>query len=397
MIERLYVKMQVELGAGSPNVGKLLRYFGNVSAVFAAPHSTIRAIVRSPKAEKLLNGDFRRADEIIKLCRENDIKIICYEQKEYPERLRNISDPPALLYCRGELPEIDDHIAIAVVGPRKPDDYGIKAAFSLSARLARGGAIVVSGGAMGVDTEAHGGALWAGGQTIAVLGCGILFPYLKSNEQLRRRISGQGAVVSEYPPDAGALSSHFPMRNRIMAGLSLGTVVVQAAARSGALITARHALEQGRDVFVVPGRSGEKLFEGSNLLLKDGAKPVLNVMDILEEYAERYPHRLLLDRIYSKDEPPIMKGFLEFHSAEIHAEANKAPEAKKTLKIARTDLECSEEAKKVYEAIVSGADCLDVLAQITGFDTPEVIVSLTELEIGGYIMAAPGGRYKIND
>ena len=395
MIERLYVKFQAELGAGSAHAGKLLRHFGNISAVFAAPPSTIRAIIKSPKADKLLNGDFTRADEIIKRCRENDIKIICFEQKEYPERLRNIPDPPALLYCKGDFPEIDDHIAVAVVGPRKPDDYGIKAAFSLSARLARGGAIVVSGGAMGIDAEAHGGALWAGGQTIAVLGCGILFPYLKSNEELRRRISNQGAVVSEYPPDAGAFSANFPMRNRIMAGLSLGTVVVQAAARSGALITARHASEQGRDVFVVPGRSGEKLFAGSNLLLKDGAKPVLNVMDILEEYAERYPHRLLLDRIYSNEEPPIMKGFLEFHAEKAQIEKKDSPDS--AFKALKAELDCSQEAKRVYEAIASGADSLDLLAEITGLDTPGVIVCLTELEIGGYIMAAPGGRYKIKD
>ncbi len=394
MTDRLYLKLQAELGAGSAAFGRLISHFGSIGAIFAATASQLKSIGRTSKAEKILNGDFKRADELLKTCKENGIAIIHYEHPLYPERLKNIADPPALLYCKGELPRLDDEVAVAVVGPRKPDDYGIKAAFSLSARLARGGVVVVSGGALGIDTEAHAGALWAGGRTVAVLGCGINFPYLQSNAKLREDISNQGAVVSEFPPDAGAFKTHFPMRNRIMAGLTLGTVVVQAAAKSGALITARHAAEQGRDVFVIPGTPGEKLYAGSNLLLKDGAKPVLNVTDILEEYVERYPHRLSLERVFSKDEPSITLGFRQFHQSEAVKPAS--PDVACTAGPAE-EIKCSEDARKVYGAIVSGCDSPDLIADNTDLDTARVIVALTELEIGGYISATAGGRYKISN
>ncbi len=394
MIDRLYVKFQTELGAGNPAMARLLNHYGSIEAVFAATPSQVRSVARSSAAERLFNNDYGRTDEILNMCAENNIKIIHYEHPEYPKRLKNISDFPALLYCKGDLPFMDDQVAVAVVGPRKPDDYGIKAAFSLAARLARGGAVVVSGGAMGVDTEAHAGALWAGGKTVAVLGCGILFPYLMSNAKLREDIANQGALVSEFAPDAGAYKAHFPIRNRIMSGLSLGTVVVQAAAKSGALITARHAAEQGRDVFVVPGRSGEKLFEGSNLLLKDGAKPVLNVVDILEEYVERYPHRLLLDKVYSAELPSITEGFRRFHSA---ADEKLQTTKETKVKSAPKEISCGLEAQTVYNVLIQGAAGTDEIEEITGLSISRVIVALTELEIGGYIAAAPGGLYKISD
>lgn len=396
MIERLYVKLQTELGVGSMAFGRLISHFGGIQGIFAAPPARLRAVGRTKKTDAVVNGDFKRADEIINQCRNNGIDIITYEDPRFPERLRQIPDPPALLYCKGRLPDIDNSVALAVVGPRKPDDYGVKAAFSLSARLARGGAVVVSGGAMGVDTEAHAGALWAKGQTVAVLGCGILFPYLMSNARLRESISNQGAVVSEFPPDAGAFKTHFPIRNRIMSGLSLGTVVVQAAAKSGALITARLAAEQGRDVFVLPGRSGEKLYAGSNMLLKDGAKPVLSVMDILEEYVEEYPHKLFFERIYDPAEPSVMKGFLQFHKTSVPNEELSITATLKTPeKAPAVNLNLGGDMGKVYEAIANGADLPDTIADYTGLDTSQVIVALTELEIGGYVTAAVGGRYKI--
>lgn len=393
MSERLFVKLQTELGVGSPAVGALMRRFGKVENIFSAPISELKGIITAAKVSKLLNGDFSKADEIVTLCRKNGIDIITYSDRRFPERLRNIPDPPALLYCKGVLPEMDDEVAIAIVGPRKTDDYGQKAAFSLSTRIARGGAVVVSGGALGVDTEAHGGAMFAGGKTVAVLGCGLLFSYLKSNESLREDISKNGAVISEFPPLASAYRANFPLRNRIMSGISLGTVVIQASAKSGALITARHAAEQGRDVFVVPGKPGDKLYEGSNLLLKDGAKPVLSAVDILEEYVERYPHKLLLNRVYSKEEPSITQGYNAFHN--LKEKVNAVVETACETSVKTEGLPISESAKQVLEAIALGADTLDMLNEKVNSDAASLISVLTELEIGGYISAAPGGRYKI--
>ena len=396
MLDRLYVKLQCELGPGNRAVGKLMENFSDIRGIFSATPAQLKSVLRSNKAEKILNGDFKRTDEILKLCAEGGIKVIGYEDSAFPERLCQIPDPPALIYCKGNLPEIDDNVAIAIVGPRKPDEYGIKAAFSLSARLARGGVVIISGGALGIDTEAHNGALWAKGKTIAVLGCGMMFPYLQANAPLREEIAECGAIISEFPPDYGAYKANFPMRNRIMSGLGLGTVVVQAGSRSGSLITARHAAEQGRDVFVIPGPIGEKLYAGSNQLLKDGAKPVLNVMDILEEYVETYPHRLLLDRMFSKEEPSISKGFQQYHNAyNPKKKAEDIETAPKAVEI--TELSCSKEAAAIYEAIKNGADSPDIIAEYSGLETTGVIVGLTELEIGGYITAAPGGRYKISE
>jgi len=396
MNDRLFIKLQVELGAGSPAFGALMRRFGSVEAVFSATPSQLKENVSAAKAARILNGDFAAVDEIIEVCRKNGIDIITYADPRFPERLRNIPDPPALLYCKGELPQMDDQVAIAIVGPRKTDDYGRKAAFSLSARLARAGAVNISGGALGVDTEVHAGSLWSGGKTVAVLGCGLLFSYLKSNAKLRDDIAKQGAVITEFPPYASAFRANFPLRNRIMSGLALGTVVIQASIKSGALITARHAIEQGRDVFVVPGQPGDKLYEGSNLLLKDGAKPVLSAVDILEEYVERYPHRLLLDRLYSNDGPSISQGFKAFHTREeqpVSAKPSQTIPAKAEVK----DISASETAKKVYAAVTAGADTLDTLTENTDLTTAELISALTELEICGYISAAVGGRYKITD
>lgn len=394
MDKRRFVKLQCVFGAGSPAPGKLLRHFGSVAGVFAASVSELKDAVRSNKISQLIDGNYTEADRIIKLCKANRIDIITYEDSRFPERLRNIPDPPAVLYVKGQLPVMDDEVAIAVVGPRKPDTFGVKAAFSLSARLAKAGAVIVSGGALGVDSEAHLGALWASAKTVAVLGCGHLYPYLAENEELRQKIAQNGAVVSEYPPEFPANRTTFPVRNRIMSGLSLGTVVVQAKQRSGSLITARHAAEQGRDVFVIPGSPADKMYTGSNLLLKDGAKPVLTAVDVLEEYVERYPHKLDLNHAFSKEGQDISQGFRILHGIN-EKQVNNEPEES----ISPEDLKAGgvgENAQLVLAALRNGADSPDLLAEYTKLGSAEIITALTELEIFGYASAVAGGRYRAN-
>ncbi len=210
-------------------------------------------------------------------------EVVTYFDEAYPEPLRSLYDPPAVLYGRGKLKDIDAQ-AIAVVGARRPTPYGRQVARMLARDLARAGVWVISGMARGIDTEAHLGALEGQGSTVAVLGSGLDVVYPRENKGLCQRIADNGAVISEFPPATPPEPKNFPIRNRIISGLAKGVLVVEARAKSGALITVDWALEQGRDVFAVPGPITSELSQGTNHLIKQGAKPVTSVEDILEEY-----------------------------------------------------------------------------------------------------------------
>lgn len=221
----------------------------------------------------------KELDKLIKL----NIKAIFYDDQAYPENLRHIYDPPALLYVRGTL-KPEDRKAIAIVGARNATPYGTIVAEKIAGDLARQGICVVSGMARGIDTAAHKGALKKKGRTIAVLGCGVDVVYPAENKKIMADIASQGAVISEFPLGTEPLAHNFPIRNRIISGLSNGTVVVEAAERSGSLITADQALEQGREVFAIPGNITGNLSKGPHKLIKQGAKMVESVIDILEEF-----------------------------------------------------------------------------------------------------------------
>ncbi|UCB57420.1 MAG: DNA-processing protein DprA [Candidatus Omnitrophota bacterium] len=212
----------------------------------------------------------------------NKIKTLSLNDKEYPANLRYIYSPPLALYVKGNI-LAEDSIALAIVGSRKASYYGLKNAESLGFKLASQGITIISGLARGIDTAAHRGALAAGGRTIAVLGSGLNIIYPRQNKGLAEEISKNGAVISEYAQDTPPLRQNFPRRNRIISGLSLGVVVVEAAKRSGALITADFALEQGREVFALPGKIDSFTSAGTHELIKDGAKLVESTEDIIEE------------------------------------------------------------------------------------------------------------------
>lgn len=232
------------------------------------------------------------AQRICKECEEKDVRILALTDEEYPSRLRNISDPPLVLYCKGVLPDFEAVPAIGVVGTRKATAYGMNTARRMSRQIASCGALVVSGGAAGVDTMAMQGALEAGKPVVGVLGCGVDVVYPKANGPLFSKTVEQGCLLSEYPPGTKALSWHFPRRNRIISGLANGVLVVEAPVRSGALITARQASEQGRDVFVVPGNIDVPSCIGSNALLQEGASAVFSGWDVVREYEALYPGKL---------------------------------------------------------------------------------------------------------
>jgi DNA processing protein len=277
-----YILACAQLGARATL--RLLEAYQHPAAILAAtPKSwTEQARVTASGCQRLqqaANRDIR--GELERLARLGITMITLFDPC-YPARLRAISDPPCLLFVKGTLPT-PEQPAIAIVGSRSASPYGRHVAAELAAGLARRGLLVVSGMALGADAAAHEGCLRAGGRTIAVLGSGIDVVYPAEHGDLYERIAAQGAVISEAPPGAPPTRSSFPVRNRIISGLSLGVVVVEASEKSGALITADHALEQGREVFAVPGSVNSAQSRGSHRLLRDGAKLVESVDDILED------------------------------------------------------------------------------------------------------------------
>ena len=281
-----HVRLACVPGIGSRLRRLLLERFGTPDGVFAASPAEIASVGRISRklaaALPTLAND-PTADDVIALCRKRSVDIVLEDRDGYPSLLSRIDDPPGLLFVRGTLlPQ--DALSVAIVGARHATAYGLKVAEQLGASLARAGYTVVSGLARGIDAAAHRGAIQAGGRTIAVLGSGVLNVYPPEHADLAREVIDAGALISELPPLTDPNVGTFPQRNRIVSGLSLGVVVVQAADRSGALITARLATEQGREVFAVPGPIDCRMSRGCHGLIRDGAKLVESVDDILEEF-----------------------------------------------------------------------------------------------------------------
>lgn len=368
------------LGAGNSRAVGILNHFGSAKEIFLSDKNTLSNCGLFTKTElrKIAGVKISDAEKIISQCHKNGIKIITINSEEYPFCLSVIENPPLVLYVKGKLPDFDNTPSICIVGPRKVSEFGKKSAFSLGYRLARSGMTVVSGGALGTDTYAHAGTLKAEGISVLVLGCGLLYKYLPENEALRKAITVKGCLISEYSPMSPPTKYTFPVRNRILSGLTSGTVVIEASQKSGALITARHANEQGRDVFVIPGSPSQKEYEGSNALLRDGAKPLLDASDIFNEYILRFPDKINVERAYEKS---VLNG-------------KKSPKEEiKEKNIKNFNETLSKEAKIVY-------NCLDRQKfspeEITGTElsSSEILSALTELEMEFLIKAVPGGMYE---
>jgi DNA processing protein len=283
---RSHVRLACVPGIGSRLRRLLLERFGTPEGVFAASPDEIASVGRiSRKLATTIPtlADSHVAEDVIALCKKRSVDILLEGRDGYPPLLSRIDDPPGLLFVRGTLlPQ--DSLSVAIVGARHATAYGLKVAEQLGAGLARAGYTVVSGLARGIDAAAHRGAMKAGGRTIAVLGSGVLNVYPPEHADLAREVIDSGALISELPPLTEPNVGTFPQRNRIVSGLSLGVVVVQAADRSGALITSRLATEQGREVFAVPGPIDCRMSRGCHGLIRDGAKLVASVDDILEEF-----------------------------------------------------------------------------------------------------------------
>ncbi|HYF83068.1 MAG TPA: DNA-processing protein DprA [Clostridia bacterium] len=272
-------------GVGSKSSMNLIRYFGSAENVYQCSYSELMAsgLIREQTVKSISeHRNIEDIDEYLKIVKENGIKVYTIHDDEYPENLKNIYDPPPVLYVKGELIK-EDGLAVGIVGSRKASDYGLKAAQRIASRLAELGITIVSGMALGIDSAAHKGALMSKGRTIAVFGCGLKYVYPMSNYNLSNEILKSGALISEYLFDTEPFPAQFPARNRIISGMSLGVIVVEAGEKSGSLITADFALEQGREVFAVPGNISSPTSRGTNTLIKNGAKLVSRIEDIIEE------------------------------------------------------------------------------------------------------------------
>lgn len=362
----------------------LLRRFGDPESIFYADADELLLTdgVERSQLKLLENHDLAPADRILADCQRLGIRLLTLSDAAYPGRLKNIYDPPALLYCKGRLPLLDDLLCVAVVGTRDCTPYGVACAEKLGFGLASGGAAVVSGLAKGIDAAAIRGALRAGGVTVGVVGNGLDVYYPYESRYLYEDVASAGILLSEYPPGTEPASGHFPVRNRIISGLSLAALVVEAPEKSGALITAATALEQGRDVFAVPGPIDAPASVGCNCLIRDGAGLVSDASDILREYEGRFVLNLKESR-----EQPETPGY----------QARMAPEPKPvapTLSLRHSDAELTDDQIAVLKALSDTEPMqVDDLTELVEIPTRRVLSALTVLEIDQYVAQHPGKRY----
>ncbi len=279
------VGLNLVMDVGSIRLKKLLKFFGTPRNILSSSQEKLSEVggIGDVIASRIVSVDEKDIENEFVLAERHNLKILSLESPEYPRNLKCINDPPIILYVKGSLlPE--DSLGIAIVGSRRASFYGLTNAEKFAADLTASGFTVISGMARGIDTRAHRGALKSGGRTIAVIGSGLRNIYPQENKGLVEEIAAKGAVISEFPVNAGPLKQNFPRRNRVISGLSLGVLVVEACRNSGALITADFALEQGRDVFAIPGKIDLPSSCGTNELIKQGAKLTASIEDILEEF-----------------------------------------------------------------------------------------------------------------
>ncbi|MBF0215573.1 MAG: DNA-protecting protein DprA [Candidatus Omnitrophica bacterium] len=358
--ERDIIALSMVPGIGASRLMRLVDKFDSLRPLFDMSLPEFKELFTRNGDITASPGDILRSGEIaseISFMEAAGIKPVFSHDGEYPEALRNIDQPPIMLFSKGTM-IVDDIRAVAIVGARMCTAYGLRMAEKLAYDLAKNGITVVSGLAKGIDQASHRGALMAGGRTIAVMGSGFRNIYPDGAQKMVDMIASNGAVLTEYHSNMKPLAFNFPARNRIISGLSRGVVVVEAGERSGALITVDYALEQGRDVFAVPGCADNRSSRGSNKLIQDGAKLVTSARDILEEMGiEAYEH-------VSLNESP-----------------GRTPEG--------------ENEKRVIRAIGSGEIGFDLISETTGIETGALPGILIGLELKNIVRALPGARYAL--
>lgn len=395
---------------------ELIEAFGDPEKVFFADDKTLSEHVLLNDRERTLLADknLDRADRILEKCSEEGILVYTIGDSAYPLRLRNIYDPPIMLYVKGRLPAVDEEAVIAVVGTRNASPYGIKMGRSMAFDICRGGGIVATGLAAGVDSAAAEGALRAGGRCIGVLGCAIDEVYPKYNGELYGDVSSAGALVSEYPPGTPTEGKNFPERNRIISGLSVGVTIVEAPRGSGSIITATRALDQGREVFVVPGNADAVNCIGSNELIKEGAALVTCGWDVLGEFEQRFPSKIKkpdgravpafaapavvvagTKDSAQKSEPETGRGFAKLREKTPLKKVDKKNEREYIdLKGQLSGL--TDNQLKIVSVMGERAKHIDDIIDEAELPASAVLSEMTVLQIKGFVVQESGKRFSLN-
>ena len=364
----------------------VIRNFGDAESAFRSPADSFRNCrgISPREAELLEQRDLSAAKAALIDCEEQELRILPITDPDYPERLRQIFCPPAVLFIQGTLPEIDGAPVLAVIGTRKASPYGIRMGQELARQIADCGGTVLSLLTPGVDEAAARGALLSGKPCLGVLGT----PHAQYGGKLGKDILKQGALISEYPPGRETAKHFFRERNRIAAGLSVGVVVVEAPEKSGTALFVTDAVEQGKDIFAVPGNADAVNSAGTLSMLKEGAKLVTCGEEVMEEYETRFP--AAVGRAQTSEPPKTP----EHPSEKAEDEAASAEKTDSGLRELLSGL--TEEQLRILSAIEPGASHIDELAENTGFSTARILAQLTVLEIKGFVRREPGRRFSLN-
>ena len=390
---------------------RLIRGFEGPEEVFLADREALGRVggLNRQELDALEKQDLRRADQVLEDCARLQIRILTMQDAAYPRRLLSIENPPPVLYYKGTLLPFDQLPAVAVVGSRKASAYGLATAKKMGCQIGACGGVVISGAARGIDSLALEGALSTGAPVAAVLGNGldIVYPYEAKN--LYADVIRQGCLISEFVPGTKPLGTNFPRRNRIMSGLSLAVLVVEAAKKSGSLITADLAMEQGRDVFAVPGNVGLEACEGSNLLLQEGAMLATCGWDVVQCYQARFPDRIRRANageqltlspqdakyIYKPEKQEITSS--EAGSAESNSEKRIDNAGKRNyIDLQRIKDQLTEDEMVLVELLRPGQKHVDDIIAESGMPAARVLASLTLLEVKGFVVQQPGKRFDLN-
>lgn len=416
-----WIWLSLRCTVGNDTFSLLRKTFALPSEVYRADRETLeKALFPSKRDLKALcNKDLTEARNILDYCASSNVKIITYDSENFPETLKDISSPPVLLYCLGELPSVSDKLFVSVVGTREMTEYGEQKAFEIASDLATAGAVVVSGMALGVDGAAHAGAISGGGKTVAFLGCGIDRVYPPVHRQLEANIIKHGAVITEYSPGTPPNKYNFPRRNRLISAISKATLVIEGPRRSGALITGETALKQGRAVYALPGNVNERNGFCTAVLLKEGAKCATCADDILSDFSHEYNGKINIFKLLNKV-PQNVKTALSKLGAK---SPSKKTKDKNQKNIKSYDIPIEEIKKGSVEEIseaqdkISDAEKEDILSSLSketvefykripenetvyiealaeGENINDAMSATTMLEVYGLIEVFPGNRIR---
>lgn len=388
---KYWLWLSCAFGAANRTMLALLERFSSPEDIYYADKAEFEDMPGLDERSRQLLGDksMTRADKVLADCERLNLGIVTLQDAEYPDRLKNIFDPPAVLYTKGQFPVFDEEATIAIVGTRSCTPYGIKASESIAYEIASGGGLVATGLADGCDSAAARGALKAGGRVAGVLGNGIDVIYPRGNGELYNDVAASGVLISEYPPGFPVSGKNFPIRNRIISGLSLGVLVTEAPVRSGALITANDAADQGRDVFVVPANINARQSEGSNNLLRQGAIAVTNGRQVLAEYEMLYPLKLRqADRQAHLEQ--MEKIWLRPVKRPVQEKASGEKMIDKAENRAYIDLierigKLDGDEKTVAALLVGRMMHIDDIVELSGLEVARVLAALTMLEISDLV------------